>query len=79
MWLRRSAEQDCRTRSGPVRLPLRSVAPEYHNVRKVEWRAANFELPENARVLLKTLTDVTDYKHLWHSSARTFRRQKTSW
>jgi len=31
-------------------------------VRKVEWRAANFELPENARVLLKTLTDVTDYK-----------------
>jgi 5-methylcytosine-specific restriction protein B len=35
---------------------------EYRNVRPVTWiRAANLELPENAWVPTKTLTDVTDY------------------
>src|SRR5262249_49441421 len=37
--------------------------PEYHHVRPVHWlRAANLELPENAWVPTKTLTDVTDYQ-----------------
>jgi 5-methylcytosine-specific restriction protein B len=37
--------------------------PEYHHVRDVEWlRAANLELPENAWVPTKTLTDATDHQ-----------------
>jgi MoxR-like ATPase len=36
---------------------------EYHHVRRVNWlRAANLDLPEEAWVPTKTLTDVTDYK-----------------
>jgi|GEM_PF-5862489 len=34
---------------------------EYHHIRRVHWlRAVNLDLPDNARVPLKTLTDVTD-------------------
>lgn len=50
---------------GMVRFDYRYVPSraEYYNVRQVEWlRATNLELPENAWVPLKTLTDVTDYK-----------------
>jgi 5-methylcytosine-specific restriction protein B len=37
--------------------------PEYHHVRAVDWlRAANLELPQEAWVPTKTLTDVTDYR-----------------
>lgn len=37
--------------------------PEYHNVRDVKWiRAQNLELPENAWVPMKTLTEVTEYR-----------------
>lgn len=36
---------------------------EYHQVRQVHWiRAANLELPENAYVPIKTLTDLSDYQ-----------------
>lgn len=36
---------------------------EYHNIRRVKWlRAANLELPENAWVPTKTLTEVTGYR-----------------
>src|SRR5262249_47496972 len=35
---------------------------EYHHVRRVHWiRAANLELPDNALLSTKTLTDVTAY------------------
>jgi hypothetical protein len=37
--------------------------PEYHHIRRVRWlRAANIELPHNAWVPTKTLTDASDYK-----------------
>jgi hypothetical protein len=36
---------------------------EYHNVRKVDWlRTTDLELPDDATIPLKTLTDVTSYK-----------------
>ncbi len=39
--------------------PARS---EYHNVRKVDWlRTTDLELPDDATIPLKTLTDVTGY------------------
>jgi 5-methylcytosine-specific restriction protein B len=37
--------------------------PEFHNIRSVDWlRAKNLELPENALIPTKTLTDVTEYQ-----------------
>ncbi|MCC7418660.1 MAG: AAA family ATPase [Planctomycetaceae bacterium] len=40
--------------------PTRS---EYHHIRRVKWlRAVNLELPEDAWVPTKTLTDATDYQ-----------------
>ncbi len=44
---------------------------EYRSIRKVRWiKEGSWKIPDDARVPLKTLTDVTDYPHVDRQSTR---------